>query len=55
MGLDCGQQAGITGYNTDEFHQKVIPEWKCPECGESNKSLGIGPNSRNKRIRDQKV
>lgn len=28
------------GYDDNNFHQKVIPNMKCPQCGESAVSLG---------------
>ena len=36
----CGNSVTQTGYDDHCFHAEVTPRMKCPECGESTKSLG---------------
>lgn len=31
----CGATKKGTGYDDDNFHQNVIPSWKCDKCGKS--------------------
>jgi len=31
----CGHSYKSTGYDDDNFHQNVIPTFKCPECGKT--------------------
>ena len=36
----CGHVCRGVGYDDANFHQNVIPSLMCPECGESEISLG---------------
>lgn len=29
----CGHEYKGDGYDDANFHQNVIPKWKCPKCG----------------------
>jgi Zn finger protein HypA/HybF involved in hydrogenase expression len=29
-----------SGYDDSNYYNNVIPNWKCPKCGESSNSLG---------------
>ncbi len=37
----CGETFELSGYDDRFFHDEVIPDMKCPECGVSRKDLGI--------------
>ena len=38
----CGHiKSHVSGYDDRYFHDQVIPDMKCPACGESRNSLGI--------------
>lgn len=38
----CGHIAqGIKGYDDRYFHDQVIPDMKCKQCGKSRNDLGI--------------
>ena len=38
----CGHiEKDKSGYDDDNFHQKVIPNMKCKKCGKSTNDLGI--------------
>lgn len=39
----CGWNQERLGYDDRNFHDNVIPEFKCPECDESTNSLGLQP------------
>ena len=42
MGCEnCGAKDKIRGYDDRNFHDNVIPEMKCKECGKSRNDLGI--------------
>lgn len=36
---NCGHKVNISGYDDYNFHVNVIPDWTCPNCNESTKSL----------------
>ena len=31
----CGHEEEGYGYDDSNFHDKVIPSWKCPKCGKA--------------------
>ena len=37
----CGYIENKWGYDDANFHQNVIPEMKCPNCGKSGQDLGV--------------
>jgi predicted RNA-binding Zn-ribbon protein involved in translation (DUF1610 family) len=37
----CGHTEKGSGYDDRNFHDNVIPGFKCPECGESTNTLGV--------------
>lgn len=38
----CGyQETDKSAYDDRNFWDNVVPNWKCRECGESTKSLGL--------------
>ena len=42
MGCEnCRAKDKIRGYDDRNFHDNVIPEMKCKECGKSRNDLGI--------------
>ena len=36
----CGHKCDGQGYDDANFHENVIPNMRCPKCGESSVSLG---------------
>jgi transposase-like protein len=38
---DCGSQEKMGGYDDRNFHDNVIPNFKCKKCGKSRNDLGI--------------
>jgi rubrerythrin len=39
----CGHKHTGYGYDDRYFHHDVIPNMKCPRCGQSTVSLGLEP------------
>lgn len=38
----CGHEQKLSsGYDDRNYHDNVIPDMKCAECGESRNSLGV--------------
>ena len=38
----CGAvEKNVRGYDDRNFHDNVIPTFRCNECGESSESLGV--------------
>lgn len=37
----CGHKEESSGYDDANFHNNVIPNFKCKKCGESSNTLGI--------------
>lgn len=37
----CGNVESISGYDDRNFHDNVIPNFKCKKCGKSRNDLGI--------------
>lgn len=37
----CGERIQTSGYDDANFWSNVVPNFKCPKCGESTKSLGL--------------
>jgi len=37
----CGHSKKMSGYDDNNFHQNVSPNWKCEKCGKSTNSLGL--------------
>jgi len=37
----CGHEEKSDGYDDRNFHDNVIPNFKCKECGKSRNDLGI--------------
>jgi len=37
----CGHQEEKSGYDDRNFHDNVIPSFKCESCGKSRNDLGI--------------
>ena len=40
---NCGNKEEHYGYDDDNFHYNVTPEWKCKKCGKSTLDLGLEP------------
>lgn len=38
---NCGHKEERGGYDDRNFHDNVIPNFKCSKCGKSRKDLGI--------------
>lgn len=39
---NCGHiEENVSGYDDRNFHDNVIPMFKCPKCGKSREDLGI--------------
>lgn len=38
---ECGTQDKISGYDDRNYHDNVIPNMKCKNCGKSRNDLGI--------------
>jgi hypothetical protein len=38
---NCGQEVEERGYDDRNFHDNVVPNMKCKECGKSRTDLGI--------------
>lgn len=39
---NCGYvEKNVAGYDDRNFHDNVIPAWKCDKCGKSRNDLGI--------------
>jgi Zn finger protein HypA/HybF involved in hydrogenase expression len=37
----CREQETKWGYDDRHFHDNVIPNFKCPKCGQSRKDIGV--------------
>ena len=37
----CGNKEERHGYDDDNFHVNVTPNWKCKKCGKSTKDIGV--------------
>jgi len=37
----CGHEEEKSGYDDRNFHDNVVPNFKCNECGKSRNDLGI--------------
>ena len=37
----CGEKEEMGGYDDRNFHDNVIPNFKCSKCNKSRKDLGI--------------
>jgi rubrerythrin len=51
----CGAAHESYGYDDRNFHHNVIPNMKCPECGESTVSLGLESRPRATKYPDWQV
>lgn len=51
----CGHTKTGNGYDDRYFHHTVIPNMKCPACGESTVSLGLEPKPRATKYPDWQV
>lgn len=38
---NCNHEIEKRGYDDRNFHDNVVPGFKCPECGKSREDLGI--------------
>lgn len=38
---DCGYEEKNSGYDDRNFHDNVVPEMKCKNCGKSRNNLGV--------------
>lgn len=36
----CGHQTDGSGYDDDNFHQRVIPRMRCEKCGKTSEECG---------------
>ena len=37
----CGHTYKSGGYDDANFHNNVIPKFRCPKCGKTTKELGV--------------